>query len=78
VLACWPASAPGGFEPLPDGLVSRCSQPCLGLRSGYATHAEALPELLSLSTLERSHWHDDLPILRESFPDWTFEDDWAE
>jgi hypothetical protein len=62
----------------PDGLVSRRSQPCLGLRWGYATHAEALPELLSLSALERSHWHDDLPILRESFPDWTFEDDWAE
>lgn len=62
----------------PDGLISRCSRPCLGLRWGYATHAHAQPELLSPSTLEQSDWHNALPPLCESFPDWTFGDDWAE
>lgn len=61
----------------PDGLVSRCSRPCLGLRWGYATHTDAQPELISPSTLQQADWRDALTLLRESFPDWTFEDDWA-
>ena len=62
----------------PDGLISRCSRPCLGLRWGYARNPRTRPTLLSPTTLEQSDWRDAVPLLREHFPDWTFEDDWAE
>jgi len=62
----------------PDGLIRRCSRPCLGLRWGYATNPRTRPTLLSPTTLEQSDWRDAVPLLREHFPDWTFEDDWAE
>jgi hypothetical protein len=61
-----------------DGLISRSSRPCLGVRWGYETRTDEEPSLIAPSTLERSDWHDALPVLREGFPDWTFEDDWAD
>ena len=60
----------------PDALVSRRSAPCLGLRWGYATLPHVQPELISPSAIGQSAWYDALPLLRESFPDWTFEDGW--
>jgi hypothetical protein len=46
----------------------------LGIRNEPPTR----PTLLSPTTLEQSDWRDAVPLLREHFPDWTFEDDWAE
>jgi hypothetical protein len=60
----------------PDALVSRRSQACFGLRWGYATRLGEQAELLPPTPLDRSHWEQALAVLREQFPDWSFEPDW--
>jgi hypothetical protein len=62
----------------PDGLITRSSRPCLGLRWGYST-LETAPsdaEILPVSELGIDAWSEALPMLEEQFPDWTFEREW--
>jgi hypothetical protein len=61
----------------PDGLVSRRSSPCLGLRWGYSTQANRPPELFPPSLLAESDWQEALPILAETFPEWNFDSEWS-
>jgi hypothetical protein len=60
----------------PDALVSRRSQPCFGLRWGYATRLGQKAELLPPTLLHGGDWEDARPVLQEHFPDWSFEPDW--
>lgn len=60
----------------PDALVSRRSQACFGLRWGYSTTLGQKAELLPPTPLHGSDWENAIPILREHFPDWSFEPDW--
>lgn len=62
----------------PDAVLSRVSQPCLGLRWGYATKAGRPAELLPPNALDVADWRHALPLLEEEFPDWTFEKEWAD
>jgi len=65
----------------PDGLVSRISQPCFGLRWGYVTQKVAKGEIdaqvLPLELLGRDSWREGRPQLEQEFPGWSFED-WAD
>lgn len=61
----------------PDGLMSRISEPCFGLRWGYSTQRGHKPELSPLSILAEPAWTSVLPVLTETFPDWTFGSNWA-
>ena len=56
----------------PDALISRESLPVLGLRWGYSTRSGQPHELHEPAPLHRSEWAEALPLLRETFPDWTF------
>ncbi len=60
----------------PDALISRRSQACFGLRWGYSTRIGLKPELILPSQLNASDWHQDLPILKENYPEWSFDPDW--
>ena len=60
----------------PDGLVSRRSVPCFGIRWGYATRRAEAPELIEPTPLGPTEWGEALPILEESYPDWTFDPAW--
>jgi len=60
----------------PDGLISRRSSPCFGMRWGYATRGDDLPELIEPASLGPTGWEEALPILQESYPDWTFDPAW--
>jgi hypothetical protein len=60
----------------PDALISRESFPVLGLRWGYSTRAGQPHELHEPALLDGSDWAAALPLLRETFPDWQFEQDW--
>jgi len=61
----------------PDGLISRRSAPCFGLRWGYATRGGEPAQLIAPTTLGTSEWEQALPILREGYPDWTFDSGWS-
>jgi hypothetical protein len=60
----------------PDALISRRSAPCFGMRWGYATRGDEPTHLIQPTTLGVSEWEEALPLLRESYPDWTFDPDW--
>jgi hypothetical protein len=60
----------------PDALLSRVSLPILGIRWGYSTRTGQPHELHEPTLLEGSHWAATLPLLRETFPDWQFDQDW--
>ena len=61
----------------PDGLLSRRSAPCFGMRWGYATRTGEDPELIEPTPLGPSDWEHALPVLRAGYPDWTFDPDWG-
>ncbi len=61
----------------PDALLSRRSTAFFGLRWGYATRADQPHELLDPAPLGPSDWAEALPILKEHYPDWTFESVWG-
>jgi hypothetical protein len=58
----------------PDALISRTSSPILGLRWGYSTRAGRPHELQEPTLLGESAWEGALPLLRETFPEWDFQD----
>jgi hypothetical protein len=60
----------------PDAVISQRSRPCFGFRWGYATQTGQPHELIRPSPLDAGAWEQALPILRESYPDWSFEPDW--
>jgi hypothetical protein len=60
----------------PDALVSRVSLPLLGIRWGYSTRTGQPTELHEPTLLDGSQWVEALPLLRETFPDWQFEQEW--
>jgi hypothetical protein len=62
----------------PDGLVTRRSRPCFGVRWGYSTLGDpgSAIEILPLREIGAKEWSDALPSLDEHFPDWTFEKEW--
>jgi hypothetical protein len=60
----------------PDALMSRTSHPCCGFRWGYSTETGQTPTLLRPSVLSEREWAEAQPVLRESFPDWSFGLDW--
>lgn len=60
----------------PDALISRRSQACFGFRWGYETRTGLKPELILPSQLNASDWQQDLPILQENYPEWSFDPDW--
>jgi len=61
----------------PDGLISRISEPCFGFRWGYSTRSGQEPTLLPPGVLAQAEWASALPLLTETFPDWTFGSDWV-
>jgi hypothetical protein len=74
-----PATATNGGRAIyasPDAMISRRSRPCFGFHWGYATQAGQPHELIRPSPLDAAAWEQALPLLRESYPDWTFEPDW--
>jgi hypothetical protein len=62
----------------PDGLMTRTSRPCLGLRWGYSTLAGAghEAELFPVSEIGIAEWQEAIPALEAQFPDWTFGRQW--
>ena len=60
----------------PDGLISKMSEPCFGFRWGYSTEKGQPPKLLPLDVLAERDWASALPVLTETFPDWTFGSGW--
>jgi hypothetical protein len=60
----------------PDALVSRRSKACFGLRWGYTTRLDEPAELIEPAPLTEYDWEQALPVLRESYPDWTFTSGW--
>lgn len=61
----------------PDGLISRISEPCFGFRWGYSTETGQTPRLLPPSAVAEREWASALPLLTETFPDWTFGSGWV-
>jgi hypothetical protein len=60
----------------PDGLISRASRPCLGLRWGYSTF-DGNVDLIGPDQIGPAEWQEALPTLQGQFPDWTFEREWS-
>ena len=60
----------------PDALISRRSNACFGVRWGYTTRLDQPTELIEPEPLTASDWEQALPVLRESYPDWTFASGW--
>lgn len=60
----------------PDAVVSRISLPLLGIRWGYSTRAGRPHELHEPEQLDASQWAAALPLLRETFADWQFDEEW--
>lgn len=60
----------------PDALMSRRSNTCFGVRWGYTARLDEPTELIEPALLTASDWEHALPVLRESYPDWTFASGW--
>ena len=58
-------------------LISRISEPCFGFRWGYSTASGREPSLNPPTELTEAEWVLALPLLTETFPDWTFAAGWA-
>jgi hypothetical protein len=60
----------------PDGLITRVSRPCVGLRWGYSTIDGSDAVLNEPARIGAPEWEAALPILERQFPDWAFGTDW--